>query len=320
MSVVVITIDDFETVRRIVSALRRQTVASQLEVVFVGPTSPPSGFAAEDVEGFAAWQSVAAEDLSSTAHMRALGTLAANAPIVAFCEDHCFPAPEWAATLISRHREDWAGVGAVVENANPRTALSWSNLLIEYGDWLAPHPSGPIHHIGGHNSSYKRRILVEIGPLLPAKLEAESTLQWELAESGHRFFLDEDARIFHMNMELFWESLKSHFNGSRLFAGNRRRDWTSLKRAIYFCGSPLIPLVRLVKSTANLQRTQRLAKLPGLLPTLLPLLMSAGLGEMVGYGFGPGRSGAYVTSIEFHRDRYLRHRRLRPELDELLSN
>lgn len=214
---------------------------------------------------------------------------------------------------MSRHREDWAGVGAVVENANPKTAVSWSNLVVEYGDWLAPGQQGPIHHIGGHNSCYKLDVLLGYGPLLSEKLEAESTMQWDLASAGHRFFLEPKARIFHTNFELFFSSLRSHFNGSRLFASNRRRDWPHYRRASYFFASPLIPIVRLVKCVGALRRTGHLSMLPRLFPSLISLLMAAGVGEMFGYGFGPGKSVEYVTGIEFHRERFLHRSRYHPK-------
>jgi hypothetical protein len=306
MSVIVITPDDFTTVRRIVSALSRQTSAADLEIVFVSPDDAPAGLEAADVESFSCWKSVRTDDITSSAHMRALGTEAATTPIVAFCEDHCFPAPEWAEALLARHVEDWAGVGAVVENANPRSTISWSNLLVEYGDWLAPRPAGPIHHIGGHNSCYKRDLLLDYGSSLSDTLEAESTMQWDLAEKGHRFYLESKARIFHTNMEMFVASLQCHFNGGRLFASNRRRVWGLGHRLAYFVGAPLIPLVRLLKCTRALQQTGRLSMLPGLFPSLLSLLVASGIGEMFGYGFGPGKSVEFTTDIEFrYRERFL---------------
>ncbi|MEJ2086573.1 MAG: glycosyltransferase [Acidobacteriota bacterium] len=308
MSVIVISPDNFDTVRRILAALRRQTVAHELEIVFVSPDSEPAGLTESDVEPFRCHRSVATDDTTSTARMRALGTELASAPIIAFCEDHCFPAPDWARALIARHEGPWAGVGAVVENANPRTAVSWSNLLIEYGDWLAPHQGGPIHHIGGHNSSYKREVLLAFAEGLGSKLEAESTMQWELAQAGHRFYLEPAARLFHTNMEILGASVRSQFNGGRLFAANRCKEWRPPKRGLYFVGSPLIPLVRLAKCLASLRRIGCLWMVPRLLPSLGLLLLANGIGEMFGYGLGAGRSVQKVTEIEFHRERFTRRR------------
>ena len=50
-----------------------------------------------------------------------------------------------------------------MRNANPKSAISWANLLIEYGPWLDPAPAGKASHLPGHNSSYKRDVLLGYG-------------------------------------------------------------------------------------------------------------------------------------------------------------
>jgi hypothetical protein len=163
-------------------------------------------------------------------------------------------------------------------------------------------------------------VLLGYGPLLSKKLEAESTMQWDLASAGHRFFLEPKARIFHTNFELFFASLRCHFNGSRLFASNRRRNWGLCRQTTYFFGSPLIPLVRLVKCIGSLRRIGRLTMLPRLSPSLISLLLAGGVGEMFGYGFGPGQSVEYLTGIEFHRERFLRRSQYAPDTKEISAD
>src|SRR6478736_163972 len=148
LSVIVLVPDRFNTVLRVVTELARQEIHDQIELVFVavpGVSVPQSV-----VTGFWGWQLV----------------VRARAPIVAFVEDHCFPTPGWAEALLRAHERAWAGVGPVVLNANPKRTLSWANLLIEYGPWLHPRERGTVSHIPGHNSSYKRALLMEYGDQL----------------------------------------------------------------------------------------------------------------------------------------------------------
>ena len=306
LSTIVITPDEFATVRRTVAALRQQTVADQIELVIVGPLKGESWFDESDLRGFAAHKVVMTDDVSSTARMRAKGVAAATAPIVALTEDHCYPAPGWAEALLSRHRDKWTGVGAVVQNGNPKTTISWANLIIEYGEWINPNEAGPVHHIGGHNSSYKRRALAAYGERLGEMLEAESTMQWELARTGHRFYLEPGARMHHVHFALFWPSMGVRFNGGRIFAANRRRGWGAGKRLAYVLGSPLIPFVRLARCLKRVPQSETLPRKLMLFPTLATLLSADGLGEMFGYAFGSGNSVAYLSDIEFHRERFLR--------------
>jgi len=187
LSVVMVSPDSFETIRTTAKALRRQTVCDQLEVLVVGPRSVSTDLDPEDFSDFASWQFIETSRTHSSSEMRVAGIRVASAPVVALTEDHCFPARGWAEALIARHAEPWAGVGALFTNANPGSTVSWANFVIEYGDWIDPGRGGEIHHIGGHNSSYKKDLLLAYGDQLPEILEAESAIQWDLAAHGQRF-------------------------------------------------------------------------------------------------------------------------------------
>jgi hypothetical protein len=49
------------------------------------------------------------------------------------------------------------------------------------------------------------------------------------------------------------------------------------------------------------------------LPALMAGLIVDGVGEMVGYAFGPGQAMARLSDMEFHRHRYLAERDKRAE-------
>ena len=306
LSVVMVSPDSFETIRTTAKALRRQTVCDQLEVLVVGPRSVSTDLDPEDFSDFASWQFIETSRTHSSSEMRVAGIRVASAPVVALTGDHCFPAKSWAEALIARHAEPWAGVGALFTNANPGSTVSWANFVIEYGDWIDPGRGGEIHHIGGHNSSYKKDLLLAYGDQLPEILEAESAMQWDLAARGQRFYLEPRARMVHLNFARFGPSIKLRYNGGRLFAANRSRHWGFGKRLLFTVASPLIPLVRTWRSTRTLVRSGRSDLLLRVLPILTVLLGFDGLGEMAGYASGAGNSMQWLTGIEFHRQRFLK--------------
>ncbi|MGQ0633376.1 MAG: glycosyltransferase [Planctomycetaceae bacterium] len=316
MSVILITPDSYETIRRTVAALRRQTARDKLELVIVGPSHDRLTIVDSDLDCFAGHRLVEIGDLTSTSVARAAGVRVATAPIVAFTEDHCFPRPEWAAALVARHREPWAGVGPAFENANPATVVSWANFLIEYGEFAAPAAAGERHHIPGHNSGYKRLALLNYGDALPDRLEAESPMQWDLRAKGHRFYLDPAARTLHLNYERLGPSCGLRFQGGRLFASNRARDWSFGRRAFYTLAAPLIPLVRLTRALRQAWAIQSRPGLLRILPALALLLTLDGLGEMVGYAAGSGDSMQTLSDREFHRERFLLRRTNAPVSDD----
>jgi hypothetical protein len=306
MSVVVITPDCYATIRKTVKHLRAQNVCGSLEVLLVAPSAAKLELDESEMLGFLRHKIIEVGPVSSTARARALGVLEASAPVVAFAEDHAYPAPGWAEALIKRHQENWAAVGPMMANANPRSITSWANLLIEYAPWLEPAWGGEHEHLPGHNGSYKRALLLEYGERLEAMMDAESVLHWDLRARGHKLYLEAKARTFHQNFSAKTPSLTLRFNGGRLFAAARARHWPTWRRALFALASPLIPPLRCLRIMRELFRPGRpLHLLPRVLPALIVGLVFDGAGEMTGYVFGPGEAMAKLSGMEFHRERYL---------------
>jgi len=309
LSVIVVTIDDFEAVRKTVRHLQTQTARERLEIVLVCPDAARLALDPAEVAGVGGVRVVEVGSITSSAAARAAGIRAASADVVALAEDHCFPAPDWAEALIAAHRGPWVAVGPVVGNANPRSMLSWANLIVEYGPWMAPAVPREIDHLPGHNSSYKRAPLLEYGDHLGEMMEAESVLQWDLVAKGHRLYHEPAARTFHLNYSRLSHSIALRFLGGRLFGGCRSRYWPAWRRLLYTLGAPLIPAVRITRLVRSMRRSpEQRALLPRILPTFALALAFDGLGELVGYALGAGSANAILTPLEFHRPRHLNAR------------
>ena len=301
MSVIIVTPDSYGTIRKTMKCLWAQTIRDQLEIVVVAPSTNGLGAEAE-LKDFNCIRFVEVGPMNSSAAARAAGVREATAPVIALAEDHSFPEPQWAETLIEAHRGPWAAVGPAMANANPQSALSWANLAIEYGQWLDPVPRGPVDHLPGHNSSYKRDVLLAYGSQLEAMLDAESVLHWNLRAKGHQLYLESSARTFHVNYSLVLPTIPLRFFGGRLFAASRSRGWPTLRRFIYAVASPLIPFVRMRRILRDLHRAGQLQLRS--LPLLAIALTSDAVGEMIGYLSGSGNAMARLTAMEFHRHRY----------------
>jgi glycosyltransferase involved in cell wall biosynthesis len=311
ISVIIVTPDCYQTIRRTIGCVRRQTIRDALEVIIVAP----SAACLKDGDGELSelnYQVVEVGPIRSTAVARAAGIRRASAPIVALAEDHSFPAPNWAETFLERHREAWAAVGPAMCNANPGSALSWSNLAIEYGPWLDPVPSGPADHLPGHNGSYKRDLLLAYGDELGLMLESESVLHWDLRAKGHALYLDSKTRTYHLNYSLIRPTLLLRFLGGRQFGAMRARHWSTPRRLLYGIASPLIPLIRLGRVLRGLCRAGQLFRFsPKILALTGMSLVSDAMGEMCGYLFGSNRTAmARLSEMEFHRHRFVRRRDL----------
>jgi len=195
-------------------------------------------------------------------------------------------------------------VGPVVHNANPSTLVSRADFLIGYGPWAEPIKPCEPRHLPGHNSSYKREVLLGYGERLTGMLEAESVLHWDLVSHGHQLYLDPSARLAHTNFAKLgvWTAVQYH--SGRVFGGMRAAGWPIWKRLAFTVASPLIPAVRFARLWPDARRVRAAGSAsPGVVVTLMWGLLLDGLGQMVGYACGPGRSR--VRAHEFCRVRYI---------------
>ena len=302
LSVVLITPDSFETLRRTVECVVAQTAHDRIELVIIAPKAARIDVDPELVAPLAGVQLVTLDSLLPAGPARAAGIRAARAPIVVFGEEHCFPAPTWAAALIEAHRGDYAAVGPAMHNANPDTIVSWADLLIGYGPWAAPVAKREADYLPGHNSSYKRAVLLEYGDRLETLMEAETVLMWDLRAKGHRLLLEPTAQAAHMNFG-YWSSwVPVMFLNGRAFADTRAAGWPFLKRMAFVAASPAIPLVRFARTLAHARRLGRGAGfLARVVPTVGVGLVADGLGQMAGYALGAGNAHARMAEYEWHR-------------------
>jgi hypothetical protein len=310
LSVILVTPTAFGTLRSAVRNLTRQAADESIELLLAGPEALESDMSErdrDDLSAFSGWQHVVVPVGCPFDEARAAAVRVARAPLVAFSEDHCFPQPGWARALTNAFAGGWTGVGPVVENGNPQSAVSWANILLEYGPWMPPRHRGAAAHIPGHNSAYRRDVLLSLGDDLPRMIEAESLLHWHLGRQGHRFAIEPAARTRHINFSKFWASMELRFHGGRQFAARRAFDWPLSRRFAYAALSPLIPAVRLVRLLGLPVVTSRPARFAAVLPAVAVSLFVAAVGECVGYVTRtPGSSNAYLTDIESDRQRFLR--------------
>jgi len=312
ISVVIVTPDSLITIRNTIACLSKQTAKDQMEVVIVSPSAKCINTDSPELSAFRWVKIVELRNIESIAEGNAAGIRRATAPVVALAEDHSFPTPGWAQALIEAHRQPWAAVGPVVCNANPGSTVSWADFLIGYGPWIDPNQAGMVEHLPGHNSSYKREILLDYGPELENMLEAESVLHWNLCKRGYRLYLEPEAKTYHVNFGLMSSWIPAQFHNGRLFAAIRAQDWSIPRRLFYAAGSLLIPAVRLRRIVRKLKGSDSSLNLPrGTFPTLFIGLLVSALGEMLGYALGAGEAKQKLADLEFHRIRHV------PEQDRL---
>ena len=286
--------------QRVVDALWAQTAVDSIEVIIVDlappgvrPLRTPATVRVHYIRnpGAQAWSKARSDAVRQ-----------ARAPVVAFLEDHCYPAPGWAQALIERYRSDWAAVGYAYTNANPDTYVSRAAMVNDYGFWMHPAPRGQMRLMPGNNISYRRELLSAFGADLEPLLTPDFGLQAALAARCLPMCLEPKAMAAHENWPSLGGLLRSNFNYSRFLGARRARtqSWGALRRLLYACltpaSSPVLGALRLFGSTRG-RRSVAAQALAGL-PVLLLTHFWSGIGEALGYVFGEGATEADLYHLE----------------------
>lgn len=304
---IIITPDCYDTIARAVACLGAQSVADQLEVVIVAPSADQLKADDLELEPFHSYQVVEVGQIASVGKANGAGIHRARAPVVVLAEEHSYPQPGWAEALVEAHLQSWAAVGPVVGNANGDSLVAWADFLIAYGPWMDPSRSGIRDFLPGHNSSYKRALLLDYGPDLEGMLESEAVLHSDLRTKGHELYLEPAARITHLNFERLPVWTRAQYYAGRAFAASRSERWSLPRRLLYAAAGPLIPLVRLSRILSQLRGSGRPSlPFPAALPALLYGLGISALGEIAGYALGAGVAVQRLRDLEFHRVRHLK--------------
>lgn len=302
ISVILSAMGSFKVLESTIARLCAQTIREQVELVLVGPVQAEPPWAAGVRSRLWGLEIVASGPFVSIGQSNAWGVRQSRADIVVFGEDHCFPEPDWAEALVAAHAGQWAAVGPQVSNANPDSAVSRADFLIGYSPWAAPCRSGEVEILPGHNSSYKKAVLLEYGDGLADWLQAETVLHYNLGRRGKKLYLEARARTAHVNFSRLssWFTIQSM--QGRVFAAERRKDWGTAKRLLFAAASPLIPAVRLLRITRQYFSAPRpVALYIRTLPHLAFGLALDGIGQFAGYAFGAGNTVDAVARLELQR-------------------
>ena len=310
MSVVVVSLDSYARIRRTIAALRAQTAKRRLEIVIVAPSREVLKLDQADLQDFLSFQVVEIGPIRSTGGAIAAGFQRAQAPVVAYAEEHSYPFPTWAEALLLAHKQPWGAVGATIVNANPESIISWANLFTDFGPSVDPAVGGVTSHLAWHHGSYKRELLSGYDTeQLKNFLETEGLLHQALQDRGYQLYLEPAAKSNHVNVSTMLSLIRCEFVGGRLYGAARVRHnkWSMARRLLYILGSPLIPVLRLRRTLREVRRAGQWDKLlPQILPGIITALVAHCLGEISGYALGAGDAAWQRVPCELNRCEFLR--------------
>lgn len=281
LSFLVVT-DTYETVRPVVERLRRQTIATGVELVLVCPDRGKLGLPEGAAPELAA-VTVLECPIQPLSESRAVGVQGARGGIVFVGETHVYPGPDFAACIVAAHEANgWGGVTPAIGNANPRTRRSWAGLLLDYGTW-AGGSAGPIGRAPSANVSLRSDLVPRSFEELSEILRPPRNLSDFLLRSGGLYH-QPAARLDHQNVTAPLAWLDERYLCGRLVGGSRARAWSRGRRLAYAAATPLIACVLFGRAIRMVRHVSRRRLGIGLLVGLGVFLQACG--EAVGYLVG----------------------------------
>ncbi len=229
--------------------------------------------------------------MTAIPNLKAKGIAEAKGDILVMLEDHCVAPENWFDEIIKAHDSEYIAIGGAVENGCAGTILDWATFFCEYGAFLLPVPDGPVDMLPGNNVSYKRETLLRVAGELINEGLWEGFLHDELKSKGYILASNPAIVVVHKKGFGLFEFLAQRFYYSRTFAGMRNEIFSNGRRAFYFLGSWLLPLILFPRLVRVLMSKRRLNKEIALsLPYLFIFTIAWALGESWGYLLGPGQS------------------------------
>lgn len=313
LTVILVTVTGMRGIGRVVGFLRKQTIASQLQIIVV--TQHEDEVKPEEETRFSSFAShkvLCVGEIDDVDRSAAMALEHADASHMTFLEDHAFPEPEWAERIVAAANSGpWDAVGTRIENGNPGTVLSWANMLMSYGRWVATEHPGTTLHVARHNTTFRRATLErEYGSELKDMMGRDGGLLDDMLGRGATFYLTPDTYVAHLNPSTLRSTLQLRIGSGRLFASSRikKEGWSTPKRAMYIALGFAIPFIRfgLLREDLFTSRARRARIGWRAYPALTVGVVLDGIGQFLGHTIGPGKVKEELAHFEISRARHLR--------------
>lgn len=234
----------------------------------------------------------------------------ATSDIVLFLEDHTRLLGNWTDRLPDLFADPSIGaVGWTVEPYNKTNSASWSAYFVEYGLWGPGLPAGVSQQlIAGHNTAYRKSVLLDLEPNLYFYLLAEMFLQQHMVKNNLKLYLCPDIVLQHQQYLQYSNYLIANFWYGWAFAATRykTKQWNYLRRCVFAAAITLKPFIRW---KILLERVRKPGYYPKAMVWKYWIGITAGYivgaaGEFFGYIVGTGMEEIPITKYEigFYRN------------------
>ncbi|MEP6703309.1 MAG: glycosyltransferase [Acidobacteriota bacterium] len=220
----------------------------------------------------------------------AAGIARSSGEVIALTDSSCVVSNDWASSILRAHDREWPVIGGAVDISGKNTLVSWAAYFCDYSQFMSHASAGVVDAIPGNNISIKRAAL-KIGGAFVENEFWKTHWCRSLQANGIELFLDPEISV---RCDKNYEPttfLVRRFNQGRCFAGIRSMQMKTLKRVMFASGTPILPLLLMMRAAAPVMRENRFW---GRFLLSLPVIFAGSVvwsaGEAFGYLTGPGTS------------------------------
>jgi len=248
LTVVIILLQGREKLARCLNALANQEAAPAIDIIVPFDDSYPDVVSLKS--DFPALQFISVPGQHTYAELRSVGVKQAHGRIVAITEDHCIPAPQWAAEIMKAHEKEVTAVGGPVDKAVPDSALNWSLYFADYVRYANPMPAGETHQLTDCNVTYKRDKLQTIASVWQDEFH-EPELHGAIEAQGDMLWFSPGVLVEQQRSIRLGDAVRDRYTFGRLFGGRRAMSASMGQRLAYLLISIILPLLLMVRIAQN---------------------------------------------------------------------
>jgi glycosyltransferase involved in cell wall biosynthesis len=295
-SVLIGSVNGGEMIHHLLAALRRQSGEVPFEVIVADRCS--DGTAERIARDDPNVRVLRADTRTTLPELRTRALECARGRVILVTEDHTVPPCNWVERFVHELNlapPRVAGVAGPVDNAMRERAVDWAAFFCEYSAYVPPVEAGEVDDVPGMNIAYRREVLDAADREALSRGFWESTLHPRLVAEGRTFLRAPDVVIQHRKRFGLFYFAAQRFHYSRYFAGERFPRAARARRWLYSALSLGLPALILTRIALRLwRRAPYRVFLLRSLPAMVFFSFVWGIGETVGYLFGPGDSLARI--------------------------
>ena len=233
----------------------------------------------------------------------------AQAPIIAFVEEHTELLPGWGEALVRAYDGPWGAVGPEMLPGSPGVGRTdWID-MVSFGRWSPPATAGEVNQLRWQNVTYRRSALLPYGARLPWLFMSEGTLFQQLQADGYRLYLEPAAKMRHFHertaVSFLYGNLISNWRSAAARSAYLRYNW--FNRLLHVGAAMLGAIRNPVRLLTTLRQAPvhqaRYEEARRHLPWIVVYYLTVSIGVTFGFLLGLWRSDSLFMDYELNQER-----------------